>query len=217
MAKKTKPKVKSKSTRQPKSAQAQETIRIILLASKKIVLAEGVDALNTNLLAQKAGVSVGSIYQYFSNKDEILRSLLLSVLEKRTQRVKEAISISLMIKSTEKIVDKLVEALFESDDSEEAKLELLLLPLAISTHSQASQDLVANNEQSMGPIIKMLLTAKEPKLKNRDLEVVAFLITQAIRGAALGRSLPKGRNLELSEIKKELKKLILGFVRYSES
>ncbi|MBD2683575.1 MULTISPECIES: TetR family transcriptional regulator [Nostoc] len=35
----------------------------------------GVEAINTNVLAERAGISVGSVYQYFSNKEAILAAL----------------------------------------------------------------------------------------------------------------------------------------------
>lgn len=48
---------------------------VILEASARILESAGLRAFNTNAIAKSAGVSVGSIYQYFPNKDAILRAL----------------------------------------------------------------------------------------------------------------------------------------------
>ncbi len=61
--------------RSPRQARAKEMIATILEATAEILEEDGVDALNTNLIAQRAGVSVGAVYQYFPNKAAILTML----------------------------------------------------------------------------------------------------------------------------------------------
>jgi AcrR family transcriptional regulator len=41
----------------------------ILQASARVLLERGYLGMNTNFVAQQAGVSVGSLYQYFPNKE----------------------------------------------------------------------------------------------------------------------------------------------------
>ena len=61
--------------RSPRQARAKEMIATILEVTADILEDGGVEALNTNLIAQKAGVSVGAVYQYFPNKAAILSML----------------------------------------------------------------------------------------------------------------------------------------------
>ena len=61
--------------RSPRQARAKEMIATIVEATADILEEGGVDALNTNLIAQRAGVSVGAVYQYFPNKAAILSML----------------------------------------------------------------------------------------------------------------------------------------------
>lgn len=56
--------------------------RAILGAAERVLLEEGATAFNTNRVAEVAGVSVGSLYQYFPNKAAIL--FRLHVLENAT-------------------------------------------------------------------------------------------------------------------------------------
>ena len=56
----------------PSQARARERVDRILNASSGLLAEVGYGAMNTNLIAEKAGVPVGSIYQYFDSKDDIV-------------------------------------------------------------------------------------------------------------------------------------------------
>jgi AcrR family transcriptional regulator len=58
--------------RLPKQPRAQATCAAIFEATARILETEGEAALNTNRIAAVAGVSVGTLYQYFPNKQAIL-------------------------------------------------------------------------------------------------------------------------------------------------
>jgi len=60
----------------PGQSRSQETVSVILEASARILESDGLHAFNTNAIAARAGVSVGSLYQYFPNKDAILLALI---------------------------------------------------------------------------------------------------------------------------------------------
>jgi AcrR family transcriptional regulator len=58
--------------RKPRQARARGTCDAIFEAAAQILEREGERAFNTNRLAERAGVSVGTIYQYFPDKEAIL-------------------------------------------------------------------------------------------------------------------------------------------------
>src|SRR5271155_1877850 len=62
----------------PGQARSKETVNVILEASARILESEGLRGFNTNAVAARAGVSVGSLYQYFPHKDAILMALIHS-------------------------------------------------------------------------------------------------------------------------------------------
>jgi len=53
-------------------------VGVILEASARILETDGLRGFNTNAIATKAGVSIGSLYQYFPNKDSIILVLISS-------------------------------------------------------------------------------------------------------------------------------------------
>ena len=61
--------------RQPRQARSQERVRRILGAAEALFVADGVVGTTTNAIAARAGVPIGSLYQFFPDKAAILRSL----------------------------------------------------------------------------------------------------------------------------------------------
>ena len=61
--------------KQPRQARSLATVEAILEAAARVLAERGYAATNTNLVAERAGVSVGSLYQYFPNKDSLITAL----------------------------------------------------------------------------------------------------------------------------------------------
>ena len=84
------------SRKQPSQARSNELVRAILQAAVQVLAEEGAQRFTTARVAEKAGVSIGSLYQYFPNKAAILfrlqrdewqqtTDLLRGILEDRSQ------------------------------------------------------------------------------------------------------------------------------------
>ncbi|WP_028319212.1 TetR family transcriptional regulator [Desulfobulbus elongatus] len=58
--------------KQPKQTRSTELVAIILEAAVQVLAKEGAQRFTTARVAEKAGISVGSLYQYFPNKAAIL-------------------------------------------------------------------------------------------------------------------------------------------------
>ncbi|OZB16674.1 MAG: TetR family transcriptional regulator [Hyphomonas sp. 34-62-18] len=64
-----------KTRRNPKQARAQATVDAILAATFQLLESEGEGRLTTNRIAERAGVSIGTLYQYFKDRDDILAAM----------------------------------------------------------------------------------------------------------------------------------------------
>jgi len=69
-------KVRPKARRSPVQGRAQATVDTILKAAAQILARHGAEAATTNAIAERAGVSVGSLYQYFANRDALMTELV---------------------------------------------------------------------------------------------------------------------------------------------
>lgn len=61
--------------RQPRQARARVTVDAIVEATARVLVAEGYDRASTNRIAEAAGVSIGSLYQYFGSKEALVAAL----------------------------------------------------------------------------------------------------------------------------------------------
>lgn len=62
--------------KKPKQERACTTAEAIMQATQQLIIAEGYKNVTTNHIAKAAGVSVGSLYQYFPNKQTIVKTLV---------------------------------------------------------------------------------------------------------------------------------------------
>lgn len=76
MPKRSPPKQSGKPARQAVQARSLATVEAILEAAARILAEAGWAALNTNIIAKRAGVSIGSIYEYFPDKRAIVDEIL---------------------------------------------------------------------------------------------------------------------------------------------
>lgn len=59
----------------PRQQRAQNSMDVVLEAAAQLLEASGEAGFNTNALAERAGVSIGTVYRYFPDKRSILRAL----------------------------------------------------------------------------------------------------------------------------------------------
>jgi AcrR family transcriptional regulator len=70
------PKPSTNPRKQPQQDRSRVTVEAILEATTHILTAEGYDKANTNRIAERAGISIGSLYQYFPNKESLMAALI---------------------------------------------------------------------------------------------------------------------------------------------
>jgi len=61
--------------RQPKQQRSRQTVEAVLEAVPRVLRRHGAEAITTNRVAEAAGVSIGSLYQYFPEKQAIFMAL----------------------------------------------------------------------------------------------------------------------------------------------
>lgn len=95
----------------PRKTASQErsraTVDALVEATARILVKEGFDKASTNRIAEVAGVSVGSLYQYFPGKE----ALVAAVIERHQQEITQTVQgelVDLMAKPVEQAVRKLV-------------------------------------------------------------------------------------------------------------
>lgn len=73
--------------RTPKQARAKQKYQAILDCTAQLITEQGADKLTTHMVAQRAGIAVGSLYQFFPNIESVKIALIERVLGKLHEQV----------------------------------------------------------------------------------------------------------------------------------
>jgi len=81
------PQPKTTPRKQPRQDRSKATVDTILAATARVIVRRGFDAMTTNAVAEAAGVSIGSLYQYFPNKEALVAALIERHVEEMSNAV----------------------------------------------------------------------------------------------------------------------------------
>lgn len=78
--------------KEPNQSRSQDTMESIVKATAHILEKEGFEKTSTNKIAAKAGVSIGSLYQYFPTKESILALLMDKFMRSEIEMIDKILS-----------------------------------------------------------------------------------------------------------------------------
>ncbi|MGJ7042401.1 AcrR family transcriptional regulator [Shinella sp. BE166] len=90
MAQRVRPRISTR--KEPKQSRSNELVSAILTAAVQVLVEEGAQRFTTARVAEKAGVSIGSLYQYFPNKASILFRLQSDEWRGSTEMLREILT-----------------------------------------------------------------------------------------------------------------------------
>jgi AcrR family transcriptional regulator len=70
--------VRTQPRKAPRQARSKATVDTILTAAARVLVKDGFERTTTNRVAEAAGVSIGSLYQYFPSKESLVAALVTS-------------------------------------------------------------------------------------------------------------------------------------------
>jgi AcrR family transcriptional regulator len=103
----------------PVQARSAVTVEAISEAAIQVLLSHGADRLTTTRVAERAGVSVGTLYQYYPNKNSLLFAVLEDHLDKVTTATETACEEACnqpLAEMIQKVVEAFVDAKMERRD-----------------------------------------------------------------------------------------------------
>ena len=171
------------SARKPgRQTRAWETIEAILEASSRIVHRRGIAGLTTNRIAELAGVSIGSLYQYFPGKDAILHALVRREFNKVVDgHVRHVESIDPSRVSLEEAVAGLVDHVFEGQKGQRPFLREVLLSVLSIRHLRFTLE----NDARVLTAVRDKLAAYG-RVDREQLDVATFIALYALKGVQIG-------------------------------
>jgi AcrR family transcriptional regulator len=191
--------VAEKERRSPRQTRAEDTVDAILEAAFQLLEADGVERLTTNHIAARAGVSIGTLYQYFADKHDILAALA----ERRATAVRDQIAETVINQPERGAARQIVRALMQGFEGSPATREALL---AAYYRGGADARLARHHEAFFAAI------AGKAQLHIKLTPESAFVLTHApialLRAAAAEQEL----GLDPARLEDELTRLLEAYV-----
>jgi len=184
----------------PVQARSTATVEAIYEATIQVLLSHGIERLTTTRVAERAGVSVGTLYQYYPNKQSLLFAVLENHLDKVMARV-EATCERARHKPLAEMMREMVEA-FVDAKMERADISVALYQVSADVGGTALLKRV--NQRSRKAVEAMLGTA--PDIKSPPDKFAIDIMLSATAGAM--RSLLEAR-LPLATVGKAREQLVL--------
>ena len=191
----------------PVQARSTASVDAILKATIQVLLSVGKEKLTTTRVAARAGVSVGTLYQYFPNKSALLRAVLKLHIEEILAEV-DKVCIAHRGQPVEQMAEALAVAFLAVKMRTPKKSRALY---ALSSDMEGARISVGAMRRANHAIVELLESA--PEVLTTDLQLMATVLQNIIAGVKrhlLESDMPEG---QFEEMQRELVLVVRNYVR----
>lgn len=191
----------------PKQLRAKQTVDAIFEAAMQVLDREATEP-SVQKIADRAGVSVGSLYQYFPTKESLVSALIGVHLKQRVEDLAERFAKVEGLQG-EAALRVLVEGLVTMMRPR-LRIERALMRSFVRLGDLES--LTARDDE-MTALVERYLRSLGDQVRPLDFPLAAFIIFGALRSAVLLSVLQKPERLEDPAFVDELTRLVSGYLR----
>jgi AcrR family transcriptional regulator len=193
--------------RRPKQRRARQTVEAVLDAVIRLLKREGSGAITTNRIAEVAGVSIGSVYQYFPDK----RAIFTALHQRHVDQIDRMVQTKLVeyaASSIEELVRAMVEAMVEAHATDPELYELLMTE--VPHRPDGTRDFAVRLH---GAFLLAISSRAHELKKGRNLDKVVFVVTHMVEALSHGAVLRRPARMSLKDAKEEVVRAILAYLR----
>jgi AcrR family transcriptional regulator len=191
----------------PVQVRSGQTVEAILAAAARVLTRDGAAGFTTNKVAEKAGVSIGSLYQYFPNKESIVSELARRHLADLERGIND-----ITTQAREAPLEAVVRALIE--DNVRAHL---IDPKLHGVLTEQVQQLGRFRWQEefgarVSARVRALLEARKAELAVNDLDLATFILTQAVEACVHDGVTARPADMASGALARDLTRMILLYL-----
>lgn len=186
----------------PRQARAQATFQAIVDACGQMLAAGPYDAVSTNAVAERAGVSIGTLYEYFPNRESIVAALAAAACRRLVQRMERAVSETrgmAPFEGVEHLLGAGIEAMGAPENAFKALMREAPFVLRLPAMKEAREALTA--------LCQSIRVASAGTLNLADPETDTWLISQMLFNAMLEIAFLETSEAERARYRRELARL----------
>ncbi|MBR0788998.1 TetR/AcrR family transcriptional regulator [Bradyrhizobium manausense] len=191
---------------------SRATVDALVEATARILVREGFEKTSTNRIAEIAGVSVGSLYQYFPSKE----ALVAAVIDRHHDEIMGIVRTTLteiMDMPIEKAVRRLVTVAIDAHRVNPG----LHRVLAEQIPRAGKLDVEAFNRE-VHTLVRAYLDSRRKEMRKIDLDIATFICVSAIEAVAHNTVLNQAEILSEKTVRTlvdETTRMVVGFLRPS--
>jgi len=189
---------------------SQATVEALLDATARLLVREGYARASTNRIAEVAGVSIGSLYQYYSNKESLVAALAARHSREMLELLREAMS-AVASADLGTAVRELVRAMI---DAHRIDPELHRI-LDEQVPRMGLLDEISAVDRETLALVRQYLETRRGEIRPMDLDVAASICVTSVE--ALTHELvvrrPKPSSTADVDFVDEVTRLIVGYLR----
>ncbi|WP_311221004.1 MULTISPECIES: TetR/AcrR family transcriptional regulator [unclassified Acidovorax] len=201
--------------RQPTQERALQTIEAIFGATAQIVEQGGEAAVTTNRIAQVAGFSIGTLYQYFPSKESILLAMVERERDRVQQRLQQLLGVAVAeqreVRGVLRDMVALLVAAFGTGGRSLAGRHMVRLGWRIDHHDRITAALREGAERNAMALSR--LVQQGDASVRAPTPAMMFVATRAVMGAIRSASLEGSPLLGTREFEDELVRMVWGLLR----
>ena len=201
----------TKPRKQASQARSRATVDALIEATARILVREGFDKASTNRIAERAGVSVGSLYQYYPGK-EALVAAVIDRHNREIMRVVRAALAEVALEPIEKAVRRLVAVAIEAHRID-PRLHRVIAEQLPRTGRLAN--LEAFNRETYS-LFRAYLESRRDEIRKVDLGFATFVCVTSIEALAHTAVLHRAERLSdevVATLIDETTRLVVRYLR----
>ena len=193
--------------KQPRQARSRATVDAILTATARVLVERGYDKASTNAIAERAGVSIGSLYQYFPNKEALVAALTEQHMADNAAALMTEIA-ALRERPLEATVRRIVKVLLRLHASDPELQRVLIEQVPRISGFARIQEL----DRMFVETILDGLGQREERLRPKDLRLAVFILVHSVQAITHAAVLEIPDALDDDELADEITDLVLRYL-----
>jgi AcrR family transcriptional regulator len=194
----------------PRQERSRALFDAILDAAARILAQHGRDALNTNLVAEKAGVSIGSLYQYFPNREAIIASVASRHFHRMYHHV--AVPGPKTDATLEAAIARIAQSLFAAHRIDPALHAVLDGDLPHSHEADHDHHHVGTKD-AMIEQIRNLPPQASSEIRRSDIELAALTVTELVHAMAHAAIVHPHSEHDTADFEREAVRAAVAYLR----
>lgn len=191
---------------------AKDTVSFIIEATTQLLEEKGLKGLSTNKIVERAGISIGTLYQYFPNKESIIHHLIENLFNGlASDMVKTIDGLEFDGKDLKSAVRLLIDQYFANHETKKTVITQFLLSVVSVEHLKF---MIQNDEKITGALKDKFMPYSH-ELQIEDWDAVIFMTLYALKGIQFGLLFGQP-TFDRHKTSDEVCKLVYGYLTSSQ-